>query len=288
MPEGDTLYRTAVSLGRALVGAQVSRFTTVYPALERVRLEGRTVESVRAVGKHLLIAFSPPPAPESGETPAPGVVLRTHLRMKGSWHLYRPGERWQRPPHRARLVIETPSWIAVGFDVPVAELVDARALPRHRPVASLGPDLLAPAFDRDEAVRRLRAAGDLDVATAILDQRRLAGLGNVYKSEVLFLAGVHPETPVSRLPDETLARIVDLGAKLLRANVAPGARSRQTTGSSFPGARLWVYARSGRPCRRCGTPIAWSRSGEGARSTYHCPTCQPASPRDAPAHRSAE
>lgn len=264
MPEGDTLYRTAETLGRALTGAAVSRFTSVYPALERVDLVGRTVEGVRAVGKHLLVAFSG------------GVVLRTHLRMKGSWHLYRPGERWQRPAYRARIVLETPSWIAVGFDVPVAELVDARALPRHRPLALLGPDLLDPAFDREEAVGRLRSAGDLDVATAILDQRRIAGLGNVYKSEVLFLAGVHPETPASRLSDDTLARIVDLGAKLLRANVAPGTRSRQTTGSSAPGTRLYVYGRSGRPCRRCGTPIAWSRSGEGARSTYHCPTCQPA------------
>ncbi len=270
MPEGDSLFRTAASLQRALGGATVSRFTTVYPALERVALVGRTVESVRAVGKHLLIAFSG------------GVVLRTHLRMKGSWHLYRPGERWQRPPHRARLILETADWIAVGFDVPVAELVDARALPRHRPLASLGPDLLDPGFDRAAAVRRLREAGDLDVASALLDQRRIAGLGNVYKSEVLFLAGVHPETPVSRLSDGVLERIVDLGAKLLRANVGPGAGSRQTTGSSAPGARLYVYGRSGRPCRRCGAAIAWSRSGEGARSTYHCPGCQPAPEAAAP------
>jgi endonuclease-8 len=264
MPEGDTLFRTAATLQRALAGATVSRFFSVYPALERVRLAGRTVESVRAAGKHLLIALSG------------GVVLRTHLRMNGSWHLYRPGERWRRAPHRARLVIETPAWVAVGFDVPVAELVDERALPRHRPLALLGPDLLSPSFDRAEALRRLRAAGDLDVATALLDQRRLAGLGNVYKSEVLFLAGVHPATPVAALSDETLGRLVDLGARLLRANVGPGAGSRQTTGDAAPGARLFVYGRSGRPCRRCGTPIVWSRLGEGARSTYHCPTCQPA------------
>src|SRR5882672_6366926 len=210
MPEGDTIFRAAEALHRALAGHTVTRFESVYPALTRVAedhpIVGRCVESVSARGKHLLIAFS-------GD-----LVLRTHMRMNGSWHLYRPAARWQRPARDMRVLVATASVIAVGFNVPVAELLTARDLARHEELRALGPDLLAATFDRDEVVRRMRARGRDAVADVLLNQRVVAGIGNMFKSEILFLAGIHPFTPVSVL-DAALGRIVDIAREQLAANV---------------------------------------------------------------------
>jgi endonuclease-8 len=274
MPEGDTIFRAARTLHRALAGRVVTRFESVLPQLSRVDedrpLAGRTVESVAAAGKHQLMRFS-------GD-----LVLRTHMRMSGSWHLYRPGERWQRPRAAMRIVVATAELVAVGFDVPDAEFVPGRELRRHAPIAKLGPDLLQ-GFDPAEAARRFRARGDAPVGEVLLDQRVLAGVGNVFKCETLFLAGVHPFQPASSLSDADLERVLDLAQRLLAANVgeaAPGrlvtwSGYRRTTGRAHPEESLWVYGRSGRPCRRCGTPIAFDRQGAGARVTYWCPRCQP-------------
>jgi endonuclease-8 len=274
MPEGDTIYRTAQTLDRALGRRVVTRFESVLPALTRIDrdapLAGRSVERVWSQGKHLLIGFSG------------GLVLRTHMRMNGSWHVYRPGERWRRRRSLARVVIETDAFVAVGFQVPVAEFHTARDLERGRVLGELGPDLLAAAFDAEDAVRRLRERADVAIGDSLLDQRAVAGIGNVYKSEICFACDINPLTAVGRLTDADLRALVGTARRLLQANVAPDAGAgivtyrpfRRTTRRADPQARLWVYGRAGRPCRRCGTPIERTKQGPDARSTYWCPRCQ--------------
>ena len=274
MPEGDTIFRAARTLDRALAGKTVVRFETGLAQLSRVDddapIAGRTVDRVRSVGKHLLIEFS-------GD-----LVLRTHMRMNGSWHVYRPGERWQRPRSAMRVVVETADFQAVAFDVPVAEFRTGRELARDPAVVQLGPDVLDPGFDEGEAVRRLRERGAMDIGDALLDQRALAGIGNVFKSEVCFAERVHPFTPVSALDEEALLRLVRTARRLLGMNVLESSGGRMVTDTGFrrmtrrgdPGARLWVYGRVARPCRLCGTRIALERRGPEARSSYFCPGCQ--------------
>ncbi len=272
MPEGDTLFRAARTLHRALAGRPVVRFETALAPLSRVDddapIAGRTVEGVRSLGKHLLIEFS-------GD-----LVLRTHMRIKGSWLVYRPGERWQRPRSAMRVVVETAEHQAVAFDVPVAEFRTARELARDPAVARLGPDVLDPGFDEAEAVRRLRERGAAGVGEALLDQRALAGIGNVFKSEVCFGERVHPFTPVAALDEETLRRLVRTARRFLGMSVLEAPASvnamRRTTHRADPSARLWVYGRAGEPCRTCGERIVLVRRGLDARSTYLCPGCQPA------------
>jgi endonuclease-8 len=275
MPEGDTIFRAARTLDQALAGKVVARFESVLPQLTRVDVDrplaGRTIEAVAAMGKHQLMRFS-------GD-----LVLRTHMRMNGSWHLYRPGERWQRPRSAMRVVVATAEFVAVAFDVPEAEFIASRDLERHPALRKLGPDLLG-AFDAAEAERRIRERPGTPIAELLLDQRVLAGIGNVFKSEVLFLAGVHPLRLAGTLSDDELRAILEVSRKLLAANVTDSAgggivtqfgHHRRTTGRSRPGESLWVYGRSGKPCRRCGTPIAYRKQGLEARGTYWCPGCQP-------------
>lgn len=274
MPEGDTIFRAARTLDRALRGEVVEEFRTVLAQLARrdatSPLAGRVIEQVSAAGKHLLIRFSQ------------DLVLRTHLRMHGSWHIYRRGERWRRSSATMRLAILTPGWEAVGFNIPDAEFIDARALSSHRALQRLGPDLLADEFDEEEAFRRMRAADASMAMDVLLDQTVMAGAGNVFKSEILFLHGIHPETAVRTIDDQTLIRLLRVSRELLRANVtdattgtATWSGGRRTTRSGNREEALWVYGRGGKPCRRCGTPIAWGRKGKDARSTYWCPVCQP-------------
>lgn len=275
MPEGDTIHRAARTLHRALAGKPVVRFETALAHLAREDRDGpvagRSVEAVRAVGKHLLIELSG------------GLVLRTHLRMNGSWHLYRPGERWRRPAAAMRVLLDVGDLLAIGFDLPVAEWIRAADLPRSPALARLGPDLLAPAFDADEAVRRLRARPQVEIGEALLDQSVVAGVGNVFKSEILFAAGVHPGRPVASLPEEALRELLRVARRLLLLNAPadePGRPStwrggRRTTRSADPARALWVYGRGGEPCRRCGAAIAFARQGPHARVTYLCPRCQP-------------
>jgi endonuclease-8 len=271
MPEGDTLARTADGLRPHLVGR------TVIAARARAgaqvgRLVGARVEAVEALGKNLLIRFSN------------GLELRTHLRMHGTWHRYRPGERWRRPAGRAVLVVEVEGAVAVCFDAPVVELFEARAEGIHPALARLGPDLLAADFDEPEAIRRFRhpeqAAGT--IGEALLDQRLVAGIGNIYRSEVLFVAGVSPFMAVAALDDATLERIVLTARRLLRASAGRERDSTAGAGRTRAGARARVYGRAGRPCRRCGTLVRSSRLGrELPRPVYWCPACQPAEPAEA-------
>jgi endonuclease-8 len=273
MPEGDTIFRAARTLHQALAGRTVTRFESMLPQLTRVDddapLAGRRVERVWSHGKHLLIAFS-------GD-----LVLRTHMRMNGSWHIYRPGERWQRPRRDMRVVIETDAFVVVAFSVPVAEFSTEKGAARQ--LRPLGPDLLAAEFDAKEAAIRLRRAAATALADALLDQRLVSGAGNVYKSEVCFLCGLDPFARVGDLPDDQIDAVVRTARAVMLANTAPGSGAgietyrglRRTTGRANPAERLWVYGRRGRPCRRCGTPIRSRKQGPDARTTYWCPVCQP-------------
>jgi endonuclease-8 len=271
VPEGDTIFRTARTLDRALAGSRVSRFASLLPQLASLPVpgpvEGRTVDRVEPRGKHVLVHFSG------------ALVLRTHLRMHGSWHIYRPGERWRAPRRDARIEIGTAEWVAVGFRIPVAEWLTEHGVARHPVLTALGPDLLAESFDPAIARARLVALGETPIADALLDQRAMAGLGNVYKSEVLFACRVNPFRPVASLDAATIDAIVRESMRLIRLNVresstAP-ARGRRTTGRLAPDQGLWVYRRARQACYRCGAKIQVRRSGTDARSTYWCPQCQP-------------
>ncbi|MEP6637936.1 MAG: DNA-formamidopyrimidine glycosylase family protein [Chloroflexota bacterium] len=269
MPEGDTLFRTAAGLRPHLVGRTVSAARVAGPGAvpQIARIVGREITAVESLGKNLLIRFDN------------GLELRTHLRMNGSWHRYRPGERWRRPPGRARLVIEVPGAVAVCFDAPVVELLEQRAEALHPALGRLGPDLLAADFDTAEAIRRLRdpSRAGMTIAEALLDQRALAGIGNVYKSEVLWIERVSPFAGVASLDDGTLARLVATARRLLLENVAPTRRVERVTtrrDRRAPGP-LYVYGRTGRPCRRCRTPISSVHQGTDLpRRTFCCPVCQ--------------
>jgi endonuclease VIII len=275
MPEGDTLARTADGLRPHLVGRTVIA-ARARAGAQVARLVGARVETVEALGKNLLMRFSN------------GLELRTHLRMHGTWHRYRPGERWRRPAGRAVLVVEVEGAVAVCFDAPVVELFEARAEGIHPALARLGPDLLAAEFDAPEAIGRFRdpQRAVVTIGEALLDQRIVAGIGNIYRSEVLFLERVDPFLPTAMVDDATLERIVMTARQLLRAS-AGRERGPASGGPARVGgrasARAWVYGRAGRPCRRCGTLVRSSRLGrELPRPVYWCPACQPAAPAERP------
>jgi len=259
VPEGDTVWRTARALDRALSGQALTATDFRVPELATVDLSGETVVETLARGKHLLTRIGD------------AHTLHTHLKMEGAWRIQRPGLPWRRPAHQARVVLTTPAAIAVGFSLGIVEL-----LPRDREddaVGHLGPDLLGPDWNDHEAVRRLLATPDRPIGEALLDQRNLAGIGNLYKSELCFTSGVHPAGPVGSVPD--LLRMVRRAKAMLEANKE---RAEQTTtGDLRPGRRTWVYRRERETCRRCQTPIAVEMHGEAGRerASYWCPSCQP-------------
>jgi endonuclease-8 len=274
VPEGDTIFRAAITLNRALAGQTVTRFETVLPHLQRVHddvpVTGRRIESVTASGKWTAMRFS-------GD-----LILLTHMLMSGSWHIYRPAERWQRPRGDMRIVVATAQFEAVAFKVPVAEFHSAASLARREGFITLGPDVLSSAFDEAQATANLRAQPEMQIAEALLRQSLMAGLGNVYKSEVCFACRVNPFRKVATLSDAELSCLIETAREFMAANVSGTvgegivtySELRRTTRSSLPGERLWVYARRGQPCRRCGTPIESPKQGWGARVTFWCPNCQ--------------
>ena len=276
MPEGDTIFRTARALGRALAGQPITAFRSTYPNLTRFHddapITGRTVESVTSRGKWLLIHFSG------------GATLATHMLMNGSWHIYRPGERWMQPRANMRIVLENSSYVAVGFKVPVAEMHTAASLARQKRIPAAEIDVLSPAFDAAEALRRLLAHPGEALADVLLDQGVMAGVGNVFKSEICFVTGMHPYCPVGALTEAQTAAVIAAARRLVGANVLEDSsdhivtyrgRQRRTTHASDPGDSLWVYGRAGQPCRRCGTAIRRRIQGDDARVTFWCPRCQP-------------
>lgn len=267
MPEGDTIFRAARTLDRALAGKRVIRFESVLPQLSSAAIDhpvvGRSVDRVEAVGKHLLIRFSG------------SLTLRTHMRMNGSWHIYRPGERWLRARGSMRVLIATDDFEAVGFRIPEAEFIEGERAPVA--TARLGPDLLAAEVDLEEIYRRLRAQPRLEIAEALLNQTIAAGIGNVFKSEILFACRCSPFRRVGEYDEAMLRAILATARAQLRANVIDSPdvpSSRRTTGRANPAEALWVYGRNGLPCRRCGTPVRRAHQGANARLTYWCPSCQ--------------
>jgi endonuclease-8 len=279
MPEGDTIYRAARALQKAIGGKVVAGFDTGLAKLARVnddaQLVGRMVEKVESRGKWCLIYFS-------GD-----LILVTHMLMSGSWHLYRTGEKWWMGRERMRVVIRTADWEAVGFNIPVAEFYTARSLERSSQVPKLGPDVLSDEFTVEGGVERLAAYArenpDAEVAVVLLNQRVLAGLGNVYKSEVAFAAKVNPFRAMRTITPREMEMMVEMSQRYMKANVVDGAGdgivtysgNRRTTHSSNREERLWVYGRQGQECRRCGAAVMMRKQGVQARSTYWCPECQP-------------
>lgn len=266
VPEGDTVWNTARALHRALAGGRLTATDFRVPQLATRSLVGWTVLESACRGKHLLLRMRDPERRNH-------LTLHSHLRMDGAWRAYAPGDRWAaRPAHLIRVVLRTADAVAVGYHLHDLQLVPT--LYEGRLVAHLGPDLLGGGWDPAEAVRRLAARPDRPIAEALLDQRNLAGIGNLYKCEVLFLRGVWPWTPVGRVPD--LPALVDLSQRLLASN--RGRWVQTTTGSLRKGEANHVYGRRGQPCRRCGALVRKHEVGGhevDERITYWCPTCQP-------------
>lgn len=260
MPEGDTILRAARVLGKALAGRTLTSVETSLPALHGHGLKGRVITDITAHGKSMLIHFDD------------GRVLHSHMRMTGSWHIYRPGERWQKPRQYARIILETDAYIAVCFSAPVVELLTPRGVAEHPSLTSLGPDILAPEFDVEEALRRLRTIDRAELGDALLDQRAVAGIGNIYKSETCFICRVNPFLPVGSYDDAQLTLILTRAREIMSANLDE--RAPRRTAFYADGQRFHVYKKSGSPCRACGTFIRMRRQGEAARSTYFCPRCQ--------------
>jgi endonuclease-8 len=307
MPEGDTIYRAARALQKAIGGKVVTAFETGLAKLASVNddapVVGRTVERVEARGKWLLIYFS-------GD-----LILVTHMLMSGSWHIYRAGEKWWRPKREMRVMLTAadpthaqgtrmngaPTSVsvsarafgaegefeAVAFNVPIAEFHTAKSLERSSQVPKLGVDVLGEDYSVEAGVRALREYGaahpDAEIAVVLLNQRVIAGLGNVYKSEVAFAAGVNPFRRMSTITEREMEVMAEFAQKYMRANVVDGkgdgivtyAGNRRTTHEMDGNNRLWVYRRQGQECRRCGALIEMRKQGTQVRSTYWCPSCQP-------------
>ena len=276
MPEGDTIFRTARALSRALVARPVTGFRSTYPLLTRFNddtpLAGQTVESVEPRGKWLLIQFSG------------GGTLATHMLMSGSWHIYRPGEPWQQPCANMRIVLENSEYIAVGFRVPVAKMLWAHEVERVLKIPSRSIDVLSGEFDAAEVARRIAAHGAEEIADVLLRQKVIAGVGNVFKSEICFVTATNPFCQVRALDANRIAEMIRAAHRLMKANVLEdssdaivtyGGRKRRTTHESDPSVSLWVYGRRGESCRKCGAPIRRRIQGPDARVTFWCAVCQP-------------
>ena len=273
VPEGNTVWLTARGLRRALAGQRLVDADLRTPALATVALAGREVLDVVARGKHLLIRLA------GGD--GPPLTLHSHLRMDGAWRVRPAGVLVGSARDDVRVVLATESATAIGYRVHDVALVPTAA--EDTLVGHLGPDLLGPDWDAATAARNLARERERPIAEAVLDQRNLAGVGNVYKCESCFLAGISPWTPVK---DVDLDKLVDLLRRLLVANKER--YSHLTTGDDRPGRRTWVYDRAGRPCLRCGTPISrWVGEGTADRMTYWCPRCQPGAQPPAPSRRAA-
>lgn len=276
MPEGDTIFRTARALTRALVGRPITGFRSNYALLTRFHddtpLTGQVVERVESRGKWLLICFSG------------GGILTTHMLMSGSWHIYRVGERWQKPSSHMRIVLENSVCQAVGFSVPVAQMHTAASLARDRRIPQPAKDVLSGDFDAAAAAERISSCAQEEIGDVLLHQEVLAGVGNVFKSEVCFVTGVHPFARVAALNKAQIVALVEQSKRLVAANVLEDSgdtivtfrgQHRRTTRESDPAASLWVYGRAGDPCRRCGERIRRRIQGPDARVTFWCPQCQP-------------
>lgn len=263
MPEGDTIFRAATTLRRWLEGRTITSARSTVAGVAAAALVGDRLAEVEARGKHLLMRF------DSGR------VLHTHMRMTGSWHVYPAGERWQKPAWQARMVLEAGDRLAVCFNAPVVELLAPRMESIHPGLVGLGPDVLVEPLDLVE-IRR-RAAGEArrtEIGELLLDQTVVAGIGNIYRCETLFIGRVYPGRPLSGVDDALLDSLITTAARMMRANARPEASVGREFGLGAD--ERWVYGRARRPCRRCGARITSANMGHQARITYWCPRCQPA------------
>jgi endonuclease VIII len=262
MPEGDSLYRFAARLRAALEGKELlaARAHGPGPVPRVAMVVGATCRGVRSQGKNVIISFDN------------GLALRGHLRMFGTWHVYAPGQAWELPEREARLVLEVEGAVVVNFSAPVIELLEERALAVHRPIAGLGPDLLAEDFDAAEVLRRFREPHrtSVTIGEAIMDQRAMAGVGNIWKHETLFRCGVNPWLRVGDLDDARLMELIDTAQNLLRASVGKPNRFNLTRRPT-----MYAYMRGGQPCRKCSTRLRSAPQGTDFRHTAWCPKCQP-------------
>jgi len=263
VPEGDSLRNIVRALTPLLAGQRLVELWT--DGIRHPTLSDVTIGPPRARGKHLLIPLGD------------HVVLHVHHGLNGAWHAYRPGERWRQSPRRAPLRLRTPDAVLPCFDPMLVELLDARSADRHPMIARLGPDLLDAAPDLDAVLARARACGRLSIAAVLLDQTVAAGIGNIYKNEVLFISGTHPWTSPSVLSDDALRGLFALGSELMHTNVRPGMRATIPLSlQKRHRERFWVYGRAGAPCLRCGTKITRRQQGDEGRDTLWCRRCQPA------------
>lgn len=295
MPEGDSVWRAANQLHQALAGQQLIASDFRVPRFATLNLAGWTVNEVVPRGKHLLMRVQGPggqrPGGPGGSDGPSGsrqddqkLTIHSHLKMEGAWQVYPPGGRWRKPGFTARCVLRTAVADAVGFSLGIVEVV--RTADEDKIVGHLGPDLLGPDWDPAEAGRRILSAPDVPVGVALLDQRNLAGIGNIYRCEACFLSGIHPASPVSAVVD--LQTLMTDAKQLLEANLGPGRRVTILNPRGMPVGRMagrpgyWVYRREHQPCLKCGTPIRrgllGKPNGEEERDIYFCPQCQPVLP----------
>ena len=265
MPEGDTLYRSAAVLAKALTGRSITRVRAELAAFVGAELEGRVFAKVEARGKHLLMHL------DDGRT------IASHLGMHGSWHIYRHGERWKARASDMRLVIETDVFVAVVFRTIHVRLLKPGAVERDKQISSLGPDLMTDAFDAELAVDRLAARSTTPIGVALLDQRALAGIGNVWKNEVMFQCRANPFRAVGAFTRGELRAMVDRAQADMRTTRV---REERVTRHALTGPKRWVYGRAGQPCLVCGTRIATYRQGLDGRTTYYCRVCQRVGPQE--------
>jgi endonuclease-8 len=285
VPEGDSVFRAAAQLHAALAGQQLISSDFRVPRFATLRLDGWTVNEVLPRGKHLLMRLQ-------GPAPADRLTVHSHLKMEGAWQVYPPGGRWRKPGFTARCVLRTKAADAVGFSLGILEVI--RTAEEDSVVGHLGPDLLGPDWNPAEAERRIRAAPEVPIGVALLDQRNLAGIGNIYRCEACFLSGIHPASPVSAVAD--LPALITDAKVLLEANLGPARRTTVLDARGIPVGRTagrpgyWVYRREHQPCLKCGTPVrrgvlGRAVAGAGARPSaldvveerdiYFCPRCQP-------------
>ncbi len=267
MPEGDTIYRTAASIRKWMGGRTVTAAQSQVVGLKLQNLVGRAIVGVEPHGKHLVISFGTRPELDDDEP----VALHSHMRMSGSWHVYSTDAEWQRPLRQANVIITAKDRLAVCFNAPIVSLLAERDVQRGTTIGKLGPDVLVDPFSAAAVVVRARATRNDDaVGEVLLDQRVVAGIGNIYRCESLFLEGIHPWTIVSQLSDEQLAALVTTASTIMRANLGKPVGRDFGNGES----KTWVYGRGQLPCRNCATVVQSRKQGTQARTAYWCSSCQ--------------
>jgi endonuclease VIII len=257
MSEGDCIHRAAGRLRTVLEGHVPEEILAPHPRHRAhgwpEQLRGRAVRSIDAHGKHLFLRFEG------------NLTLHSHLRMTGLWDVYRTGQRWRRASRRAWLVLRRDGWEVVEFDGPVLELTSDARIRSDPRLAALGQDVLGESFDTDRFLSRMRADDPArPIGDALLNQNTVAGIGNLWKAELCFAAGINPWRALGEIADEEAAVLVNLARKLMRESVRHGSGARPRA----------VYGRAGLPCPRCGTIVRQGRQGDNNRTTFWCPGCQ--------------